>query len=293
MIEVKDNCIADLHVHSNNSWDGKEKPKRIIKSAEGKLKYLLFADHGSITYDDLIYFAERKGIILIPGIEISTSNFANCHLVGAGIKKRTELNAYFKKLTTENEENMNKMVDILRLEHGIKLDQDRIDELSIEGVLRRSNIAREIIKAGYAKDINEAYEKYVGPNGVAYIETKKPSVREGSRLIRNSGGVPILVHPWLLRDRSTWKRPSMRQFEDSLESFIDMGVQGLECSADSQSGKNYYRGLAKESKLIVTGGSDFHDTSKGKKLGSEIITESEMDELFQKIRDNNSYGIDN
>lgn len=53
------------------------------------------------------------------------------------------------------------------------------------------NMAREIVKKGYCRDINEVFEKYLGTSGKAYCEAKRLTPVAAVKLIKKYGGVCI------------------------------------------------------------------------------------------------------
>ena len=44
--------------------------------------------------------------------------------------------------------------------------------------------------------LREAFERFIGRHGPAYVERLKLSPAEAARAIRDSGGVPVLAHPF-------------------------------------------------------------------------------------------------
>ena len=65
---------ADLHLHTNFSFDGLSSPKEIVESAIAKkIDCICIADHDEIKgAEEAISFATNKAIRIIPGIEIKS-----------------------------------------------------------------------------------------------------------------------------------------------------------------------------------------------------------------------------
>lgn len=59
----------------------------------------------------------------------------------------------------------------------------------------RPHIARLLLEKGYVSTVKEAFEKYIGYGGPAYVERHKLLPREVIALIKDCGGVPVLAHP--------------------------------------------------------------------------------------------------
>ncbi|MCX5703060.1 MAG: hypothetical protein NT066_00960, partial [Candidatus Omnitrophica bacterium] len=122
----------------------------------------------------------------------------------------------------------------------------------------RLHIAKALVREGKVDSIFEAFRKYLGDKGPAFCLGFRFSPAEAIKLIKASGGIPVLAHPYVLHD------------DDLILKFIDYGLMGLEVyyPEHSQSMINFYLNLAKAHDLLVTGGSDFHGDGKPEvKLG--------------------------
>jgi hypothetical protein len=110
-----------------------------------------------------------------------------------------------------------------------------------------------MVEAGYAANIQDAFDRYLGTPEFDAVERTKPSAREGITAILNAGGVPVLAHPVLLK------------LEDaSLDALVaelkGCGLAGIECfySTHTEGQTEKYLALAEKHDLLVTCGSDFH-----------------------------------
>lgn len=88
---------AELHVHSRYS-DGLDSVERLVKEAiEKRIEVISITDHdtldGSLSAIELVE-AEKLGIIVIPGIEVSTSSG---HLLAYGVLREIEANLSMKE----------------------------------------------------------------------------------------------------------------------------------------------------------------------------------------------------
>jgi len=96
-------------------------------------------------------------------------------------------------------------------------------------------------------------------------------VPDAIKMIKDAGGVAVLAHPYLLRNDAL------------ITEFAGYGLQGMEIyyPEHSQSMVNFYLELAKKLNFAVTGGSDFHGSTKPDiKLGMVKIPL----ELVEKLR---------
>ena len=93
------------------------------------------------------------------------------------------------------------------------------------------------------------------------------------RLILTAGGIPVLAHPGL--NRSTL----------IIRELIDAGLAGVEAyhPAHSREQESYYKRLADEYGLLVTGGSDYH--GPGHKAGCRLGLGTVPYKTVQKLRE--------
>ena len=115
-----------------------------------------------------------------------------------------------------------------------------------------------LLRKGYVKTNQEAFDRYLADNASASVERDEPELVEGVRRIRDGGGLASLAHPVRLPERD---RASL---EKLLRTLIDNGLQGLEVyhSEHSPEDTALYKDLAARFQLIATGGSDYHGDNK-------------------------------
>ena len=131
--------------------------------------------------------------------------------------------------------------------YGVELGID----FSSDG-LGRMNIARLMVEKGYAKDVQDAFNRYLGPNGKAYSDVRRTSPLEAVKLIAAFGGVPVLAHP-----KKYLQQKTLRLLVEGLRPF---GLKGIEVyypthTADAVAALS---AVADRYGLIRTGGSDYH-----------------------------------
>ena len=89
---------------------------------------------------------------------------------------------------------------------GIDSPWQRVQEIAGDGAVGRPHIALAMLEAGHIRSLDEAFERYLGRNGPAYVEREKMTPAEAVELITSAIGLPVLAHPATSR---TW-RPSWR-----------------------------------------------------------------------------------
>ena len=92
-------------------------------------------------------------------------------------------------------------------------------------------------------------------------------IEQAIEIIRLSGGVPVLAHPFQYKRDDAGLR-------ELIEYCMGQGLRGMECrySGYSPEQSAYLEALAEEYGLVKTGGSDFHGSNKPQiALGSGIM----------------------
>lgn len=243
---------VDLHVHSTAS-DGKFSPEAIISKAAGLgLKVISLTDHDSI--DGIIPALKTvkiyPGLTFIPGVEISTDMpDGEAHVLGYFIDyTSTELGSTLERFRNSRLRRAQGMVSKLG-SLGIDIDWSRVQEIAGDGAIGRPHIAQAMLEKGYIASFKEAFDKYIGHGGPAYVEREKMTPEEAVALIVRSGGLPVLAHPF------TVKEP-----EALVIKLKAAGLVGIEAyykdntAAETEATLD----LATKYGLIATGGSDFH-----------------------------------
>jgi len=253
--------FADLHLHTFYS-DGTYSPQElVIKSAQVGLSAIAVADHDTVKgIAPAIEAGKEYSIEVIPAIELSAeSQGIEIHILGYLIDEHNpQLLERLELLRANRIERIYKIIDKLKAS-GVKLAPESVFALSRGGTLGRLHIARALLETCKVSTLAEAFGRYIGDKGPAYVLGFKFSPQEAIELIKRCHGLPVLAHPYLIKD------------DTLIAQFISYGLRGLEVyyPEHSQSMTNFYLDLAKKNNLLVTGGSDCHGKAKpGVKVGS-------------------------
>lgn len=265
---------ADLHVHSLAS-DGTFSPAQLVQeSLKRKLAAIAIVDHDTLAaIPEAISAAQGQDLEIIPGIELTAQHQGQeVHILGYFLDYHNE--ALLKKLVAIRADRVQRVHKIIHnLEAlGVKLDPKTVFGISGEATVGRMHIARALVSDGHVKAIAEAFRKYIGDKSPAYVLGFSLTVAEAIKMIRSSGGVAVLAHPYLLQD------------DLLIAEFAGYGLQGMEVyyPEHSQSMVNFYLDLAKQLNLVPTGGSDFHGKAKPDiKLGMVKIPLEQVERLRQ------------
>lgn len=256
----------DLHVHSTES-DGTLTPEEVVTAAaDAGLAAIALTDHDTVSgVKKAQAAADARGLELVPGIELSTeyaipgkkASGKEIHIVGLFIdpedpvllKKTTE----FRECRDSRNE---KIVAALRQE-GFAITMEALTAENPDSVITRANIARFLYNHGCIRNIQEAFDKYIGDGCRCYAGRFKVSPMEAVALIKQAGGTAILAHP-LLYHMGT---ESLKQLIDTLR---EAGLDGIEAiyGTYTDGDERLVRKLAAENGLLISGGSDFHGSNK-------------------------------
>lgn len=275
---------VDLHIHTTAS-DGKYSPAEIVQKAwENGLLYIAICDHDSIDGVMPAQEAAKKypGITVIGGVEINTDiPSGELHVLGYFYDSHNqELLSTLEMLRNSRVERARKMVGKLR-KMGLKIDFERVQELAGTGSVGRPHIAQALLEKGYINNFKEAFIKYIGHDGPAYVERDKVSPVEATRLIIRAQGIPVMAHPF------TFDEP-----EKLIAECQSAGLMGIETYYNSYSPEQIQMllGWSKKYNLIATGGSDFHglDAVNEIPLGSVEVPMEAVERLIALKKKNNS-----
>ena len=274
--------FIDLHTHSTAS-DGSMSPAELVRHAKEKgLSAIALTDHDTVDgVSEALGEGARVGIEVIPGIEISADFKPEMHILGyfprinGYTDIRKELEAIRQGRDARNKKIINKLNEL-----GIDIKLDEVKEVALGDVLGRPHIARVLINKGFVKSIDEAFDKYLSRDGLAYFKRFELKPEDGIRAIRNAGGLPVLAHPVFLRK-------TYDEMDKLLAELKGFGLAGIEAvySENSKDETGNFLRLAIKYDLIVTGGSDFHGSFKpGLELGSGRRNLKVPYELLEKLR---------
>ena len=274
---------ADLHMHSTAS-DGVYTPEALMNlAADLGCTHVALTDHDSTAGIPLaLEAAKRRGMQLIPGVELSCGAQKEIHVLGYGFDpENAALRAFCEARVAQRVARMEAMVQRL-CELGKPIEMKRVRELA-RGVIARPHMARAMVEAGYVTSVADAFDRYLKPGRPAYVPKEDVKVAEAVRLIAQAGGIAVLAHPMELKMGET-------QLESLIGEWRAQGLSGVEVYHPSAQNNHaaFLHNLARREGMLVTGGSDFHGeavrkSSIGEGLDRWRTMESDMQALLERI----------
>ncbi|MCS7207220.1 MAG: PHP domain-containing protein [Dehalococcoidia bacterium] len=245
--------LADLHLHTTAS-DGRLRPTALVRlCAQRGLRVIAITDHD--TTDGL---AEARAEVhrhphmtLIPGVEFSTDvPGEEIHLLGYFLREEDGvLQEVLHRLRQGRIARAHKMLERLRA-FGMDIRWERVLEIAGgASSVGRPHIAQAMLEKGYVSSLKEAFDRWIGRHGPAYVERDKFPPAEAIRFIRQRGGIPALAHPRDITDLPRW-----------LKELKEAGLAGMEVYYGDYTSDQVSAllALAREHALLPVGGSDYH-----------------------------------
>lgn len=258
--------MIDLHTHSKAS-DGNLSPKDlVIRAKEKGIKVIALTDHDTIAgLDEASLTAKEQEITLVPGIELNISwPTGEFHLLGLGLTHTHPSLQYIIDDLVNQRKNRNKNIIIKMQKDGFSINEDELLKDFPNSTLGRPHLAAYLVKIGVCKNVQQAFDRYLGKGRPYYIHREGADLHQSIQAIKASGGVPVLAHPLSLY--LSWGK-----IEPVLHELYEAGIEGLEAY---HSGARYPEALrleemGKKIGYFITGGSDFHGEGlrKGRELG--------------------------
>ena len=251
----------DLHTHSAVS-DGTDTPTMLVQRAvEAELDIIGLTDHD--TFDGLLEArtaAATVGVRVASGIEISTQAAGrSVHLLGYGCDPHHRpLLDELARIRVDRTGRLPAMAAKLSL-LGMPLT---VAEITIEAgaapSLGRPHVADAMVRKGYVKNRQEAFDQFLGDDGPAYVGRYACELRQALRLVREARGVAVIAHPWGRGRRSVLPEAFLTEltFEHGLEG-IEVDHNDHDAATRVELGR-----LADRLGLIKTGSSDYHGRGK-------------------------------
>jgi len=263
---------ADLHLHSTAS-DGHDRPSVVMRrAARAGIAVLALTDHDTVAgLAEAADEALSLGLNFVPGAELS-ADFAglDAHLIALDIDPaHPRLAAHEAGLRRERERRARAMVDRLD-RRGLGVSIAAIEGEAGGAPWGRPHIARALVRAGRCSSEAEAFRRFLGRRGLAYVAKQAPPAALVIDTIHAAGGLAVLAHPG-----------SSGITEDLLRQLAALGLDGVEVvhPEQSPSERESWRRLAGELGLALSGGSDDHGGGRRQHLGQVSVPAAWLDSL--------------
>ena len=254
---MSDRYAFDFHTHSSAS-DGLLTPDDLVAlAAQCGMRGLALTDHDTMAgIKAAREAAQRYDIMLLQGVEISTEhNGASVHILGYGVQEDDDvLSGYLEKFRKEKFRRAQNILNRLSSLH-MPIGEQELPKENREN-LGRAHIARVMAQKGYGDSVQDAFDRYLQSGKPAYIPKVKPVTAEAIQMLIRCGALPVLAHPEQIRI-------PRNVLLAAIDEWQTVGLKGIEAYHPSHSDEQcaFWDHLARKHRLLVTGGSDFHEKS--------------------------------
>jgi predicted metal-dependent phosphoesterase TrpH len=271
--------VIDLHMHSTAS-DGRCSPEQLVQLAFAKgIRTFSLTDHDTMAgVAAAAAAAERLDMRFVPGIEItSVHGGRDVHVLAYFLPRLSE------ELTTLLADQRRRRLAraqaiAARLaDAGAPIDVEALLETAAAlggKSLARPQIAQALIAAGHVSSVAEAFDRFLGEDGPAYVPHTGASPAEVVELVNRAGGLASFAHPGYTRK------------DEIIPELAAAGLTAIEAyhSSHDEAATQRYLELARHYGLAVSGGSDFHGegTRRSEFFGVTNLPLAEFRELIAR-----------
>ncbi|MGK2966202.1 MAG: PHP domain-containing protein, partial [Tepidiformaceae bacterium] len=213
-------ATGDFHLHSTAS-DGVRSPTWVMeRAAANGVRVLSLTDHDTTAGQaEARAAAERLGMRLVPGVELSTDlGTSDVHLLGYGYD--AEAKAFQEFLAWQREGRMGRTARIVEIlaENGVPVRLGRVLEIAGDATVGRPHVARALVEAGHAASVQEAFDRWLGNGKPADVPRPKLSPEDAIRTVHEAGGVVFIAHPVFMGER----------YREMIGQLVQWGADGIE-----------------------------------------------------------------
>ena len=300
--------LADLHIHSNYSFDGVLSPVQIEQAAiQNNVEYVSMTDHNTMQASIDFWKSQMadlkspsitldSGVTFISGVEVTCKVMPVANLKGNASKVHlliygADLSPQSPIVRLMNIKHQNDLdYDLRRLQYLISLKpnvcvtlqeiQEWCRDNNVEGEPSNKQIMDFLDDKGIDLGITSERRLTRLLEGMPPVERLDLDAEEVIRVGHASGGVVLMAHPSQNLRRTANKM-------DLLETLLNAGLDGFELlynGANSDSANlidKAVKKFAKKRSMIYSGGSDIHDLSEGNTMGkwnkNKLITKASQE----------------
>ncbi|BDU76791.1 PHP domain-containing protein [Mesoterricola sediminis] len=273
--------MIDLHAHSIYS-DGTDTPERLVELAEqAGLTALALTDHDTLEgLDRFLACQPRTGVELVPGVELSCRYLGRVlHVLGLFVDPLDPaFRARIQDMRDRRVERNRAMVARLR-ELGVPITWEEVAALAPTDTVSRTHFARALVARGAAGSPQDAFRRYIGDDGPAFVPLRDLTPGEAAAWIRDAGGVAVVAHPGRFTSRAF-------RWDEAMAELKAAGMAGLEAHYPDYGPQEhrYFLDLAADLDMVASGGSDYHGGHKpgqhlGVGTGSLHVPDAVLDQL--------------
>jgi len=246
----------DLHCHSTLS-DGLLTPSEVVRrAAERGVAVLALTDHDEVAgLAEARVAAREAGVQFIEGSELSvTWHDHTVHIVALGIDPENSLLANgLETVRTGRDARARRIAQSLAASGIPDALEGALAYVTSERLISRTHFARHLIDAGHARDMKEAFKRFLTTGKPGYVPHTWATLCDAVDWIHAAGGQAVIAHPGRYKLSNVELRALITEFRD-------LGGDALEVVSPSHTPAQYaeFAALARAFGLKASCGTDFH-----------------------------------
>lgn len=286
--------MIDLHTHTTIS-DGIHTPEELAQRAiKLGLKVLCMTDHNAVN-ENLEKIREKYPQIILPtGCEFSChfktskGRIMKIHLGGIGFDMYDK---DIQRILLHNQNSMRPYVEkiLIKLKTECDIDLCSYDDLRTKSnsvTVGRKHVAVEMVRQGFAKNIDDAFDTYLGKDKPAFVTNAAfyASLSEVAAAVTRTGGIASICHLFDYKLDGEETNELLSYFKKITHN---QGAIEVLYSSYTEDQKEVLKLLALNYGLLPSAGSDFHGDGKVKELGcypyeifSEMVKNMKMADIY-------------
>ena len=247
-------AFVDLHMHSTAS-DGSRSPADVVRAAKrAALSAIALTDHDTVAgLAEAAAVGIELGVRVVNGVELSAvEGQTETHLLGLHLRDTLALERGLAELREMRGRRAARIVELLQSQ-GVQVTFDDVLLQAGSGAIGRPHVARALVADGWATDVRDAFDRYLGAGRPAFVAKEQLGMREAIAMVHAAGGLAVLAHPGAGGTR------------ERIEALVALGLDGVEVKHPSHSPQDVarLRACVDLLGLIPSGGSDWHGAADG------------------------------
>jgi predicted metal-dependent phosphoesterase TrpH len=228
----------------------------VRRAAERGVEVLALTDHDEVAgLDEAREAARAAGIAFVDGSELSvTWGDTTIHVVALGIDATEPALAQGLEAVRNTRDGRARRIGESLAEAGIaNAFEGAVGYVTNERLISRTHFARYLIETGYARDMKDAFKRYLTAGKPGYVPHRWATLVEALEWIHGAGGQAVVAHPGRYKITDSELRALLAEFRD-------LGGDALEVVSPSHTPAQYaeFATLARVYGLKASCGSDFH-----------------------------------
>jgi predicted metal-dependent phosphoesterase TrpH len=219
-------------------------------------------DHDTLAgLDEAEAAARTLGLPFVRGIEITAvQDGVDVHVLGYFVDyPDADFLTFLADQRADRRRRAREMVDRLAIA-GVPVSEALVfGEHDDARAVGRPALGHALVAAGHARDLSEAFDRYLGAGRPGFVARRGPLPVDVARALTRIGAIAALAHP------------GKQGRDDLIGPLMEAGMTAIEVFHPDHDapGEDRYRHLARTYGLFPTGGSDYHgpDTGRAGSLG--------------------------